>query len=416
MLDRLWDVCAETLGVCTNDAFMDCPWRERTFWVNDLLVDNMASLHCFGTAEIHRHALETALSNVAPNDLSYATCPPPHPPCGQPIVFAATNLALTLMVEDYWLFSGNGAAVREMLPTLKRILDVMWQCADADGILCNDGQAGGWNFFDWSFEINGISCSGAKESMLSSLYLIAGKKFIRMARALRYDFAEAELKKRFALIEANLEKCFRDPATGMLTEKLFRDGVPTPMSTQLAHALRILSLDENYPIRPEYASALLDETLLSPELYLHYYWIRAAVKAGKYRDALARIRKLWGRVLDTGTPTLFEAAVHGFGADAFDGAGSCCHGFAAAPVEFLHEVILGVKPLAAGFARFAFHPQLLDLKFAQGKIPTPHGEIVVRADPRQAELLVPPGCQAELPGGEVLSAGKHTVGGRMENR
>ena len=409
MLDRLWEVCAETLAVCTNDVFMDCPWRERTFWVNDLLVNNMASLHCFGAGAIHRRALEAALGNVAPNGLSYATYPVANFACGQGIVFAATDLALTLMAEDYWLFSGDDDAVREMLPALKRILDVMWRCADSDGILRNDGQAGNWNFFDWSFEINEISCSGAKESMLSSLYLIAGKAFIRMARALRYDFPEAELRERLDRVSANFERRFLHPETRRLTEMLKRDNALIPISTQLSHALRILSLDENDPIRPEYASALPDETLLSPELYLHYYWIRAAVKAGMSREALARIRKLWGRVLETGTPTLFEAGVHGFGADAFGGAASCCHGFAASPVEFLHEVILGVRPLAAGFARFAFHPQLLDLEFAQGRIPTPHGEIVVNVDRERAELTVPQDCSTVLPDGQILSAGRHTI-------
>ena len=409
MLNRLWEVCSETLAVCTNDVFMDCPWRERTFWVNDLLINNMASLHCFGASEIHRRALEAALSNVAPDGLSFATYPVANFACGQGIVFAATNLALTLMAEDYWLFSGNDDAVREMLPALKRILDTMWQCADADGILCNNGQAGGWNFFDWSFEINEISCSGAKESMLSSLYLIAGKTLIRMAHALRYDFPEAELQQRLDLISANFERRFFRPETRKLTEMLKRGNAPIPISTQLSHALRILSLDENDPKRAEYASALLDETLLSPELYLHYYWIRAAVKAGRYQDALVRIRKLWGRMLETGTPTLFEAGVHGFGAEAFGGAGSCCHGFAASPVEFLHEVVLGIKPLAAGFTRFAFHPQLLDLEFAQGRIPTPHGEIVVGVDRKRAELTVPENCHAVLPDGKILPAGRHTV-------
>ncbi|MCI5779594.1 MAG: family 78 glycoside hydrolase catalytic domain [Lentisphaeria bacterium] len=416
MLDRLWEVSSETLAVCTNDVFMDCPWRERTFWVNDLLVNNMASLHCFGAEKIHRHALESALGTTDPAGLSYATCPPPCPPCSQPIVFAATNLALALIVEDYWMFSGDDAAVREMLPALKRILDAMWQCADADGILCNDGQAGGWNFFDWSFENSGISCSGAKESMLSSLYLIAARKFMRMARALRYDCAEDELNRRLDRTEANLEKRFFNSETGMLTEELKCGGVPTPMSTQLAHALRILSLNDGDPRREKYAAALLDERLLMPELYLHYYWLRAAVETGKAPEALARIRELWGKVIDTGTPTLFEAGVHGFGADAFEGAGSCCHGFAASPVEFLHEVILGVKPLAAGFTRFAFAPQLFDLEFAQGQIPTPHGEIAVGINYRQTELNIPPGCHAILPDGEVLSAGRHTIDGRAGNR
>ena len=408
-LNRLWEVSSETLSVCTNDAFMDCPWRERAFWVNDLLVNNMASLHCFGAEKIHKHALETALATISDNGLSYATCPPPVLACCQPIIFAATNLALPLMVEDYWMFSGDDSSVRNMLPDLYRILEVMWECADENGILCNKGQAGGWNFFDWSFEINEIGCSGAKESMLSSLYIIAAKKFIRMAEALKYNFSENELRKRIDLISANFETQFFNTNTGLITEILNYRGESVPFSTQLAHALRILSLDDNASPPETYSSALLNKDLLTPELYLHYYWLRAAVKSGKFREALTRIRDFWGKMLDTGTQTLFESAVHGFGADAFEGAGSCCHGFAAAPVEFMHEVILGVKPLTAGFTKFSFEPQLFDLEFAQGQIPTPYGEITARIDCSEAELNIPNGCQAILHDGKILLPGKHII-------
>ena len=407
-LNRLWEVSSETLSVCTNDAFMDCPWRERAFWVNDLLVNNMASLHCFGAEKIHKHALETALATISDNGLSYATCPAPVLTCCQPIIFAATNLALPLMVEDYWMFSSDDSSVRNMLPDLHRILEAMWECADENGILCNKGQAGGWNFFDWSFEINELGCSGAKESMLSSLYIIAAKKFIRMAEALKYNFSEDELRKRIDLISANFETQFFNTNTGLITEILNYRGESVPFSTQLAHALRILSLDDDSE-QKSYSEALLNKNLLAPELYLHYFWLRAAVKSGKFREALTRIRNFWGKMLDTGTQTLFESAVHGFGADAFEGAGSCCHGFGAAPVEFMHEVILGVKPLTAGFTKFSFEPQLFDLEFAQGQIPTPHGEIAVNINRTEAELNIPNGCQAVLHNGKILLPGKYII-------
>jgi len=47
MLNRIWDVCGETLSACSTDIFLDCPWRERAFWVNDLIVENKISLELF---------------------------------------------------------------------------------------------------------------------------------------------------------------------------------------------------------------------------------------------------------------------------------------------------------------------------------------------------------------------------------
>ena len=92
---------------------------------------------------------------------------------------------------------------------------------------------------------------------------------------------------------------------------------------------------------------------------------------------------------------------------------SRCHGWSGGPVALLSEHILGVTPVAPGFKTVQIRPWLGDLDWAEGSIPTPHGEIQVRWEKTstreggariQGEVELPP----EVNGHVVLETG-HTV-------
>ncbi len=77
LLDQIWDACVETLSVCTTDVFTDCPWRERAFWVNDLVVENLIALQLSGDQALSARALQMAFSEPASNGLINGVCPCP---------------------------------------------------------------------------------------------------------------------------------------------------------------------------------------------------------------------------------------------------------------------------------------------------------------------------------------------------
>lgn len=54
---------------------------------------------------------------------------------------------------------------------------------------------------------------------------------------------------------------------------------------------------------------------------------------------------------------------------------SLCHGWASGPTAFLSEKVLGVMPVEAGYRRVKINPDLGNLKWAKGTIPTPFGII-----------------------------------------
>lgn len=404
-LNRVWEMCVETLESCTTDIFMDCPWRERAFWVNDLIVENRTTLAAFGSSAVHRRAFELAFSQQTPEGWVPGLCPQPE---NENFMLPATNLFLMTMLHDYLMASGDGGTVRRYLPCMERIIEAFERLADADGLI--SAPKGYWNFFDWGFELNNYRFNDCRESMINSLYVSALQCFNETAELVGYDSGKGqEYERRRRRTAAAIEPAFLSPATGYLADPVKRGDEDTTVSSQLAHALALLAGLE----RERFVAALTDETLLEPEFYLHFYVFRAMIRHGRRQAGLERIRRHWGRMARTGFPTLYEAGVYQIGRASQNRSGSLCHGFGTSPLEFLQTGILGVTAVAPGFAEFSFRPALLDLTFAAGRIPTPRGNIAVRLERSgqgiEAELRIPEGCSAVLPDGSKLETGTHLV-------
>jgi hypothetical protein len=90
---------------------------------------------------------------------------------------------------------------------------------------------------------------------------------------------------------------------------------------------------------------------------------------------------------------------------------------AGSPAWFLATKVLGVTPTAPGFAAFEIRPQLGDLEWAEGVVPSPKGDIPVRVEKKAGALsltvTVPEGSSATViwPDGrtEQLSPGSHRI-------
>ncbi|MEI8078548.1 MAG: alpha-L-rhamnosidase C-terminal domain-containing protein [bacterium] len=409
MLNRLWDACGETLSTCSTDTFIDCPWRERAFWVNDLIVENKTSLEFFGASAIHRHAFRMVFSDARDNGLIPGVCPCPDEHGS--LIFPATNLFMPLMLRDYLLYSGDRALITELLPQLFKIFDVFEAWFNADSLLVPPDKL--WNFFDWSFGMTDIALNGKNTALLNYLYVLAINTAIELVSLSGTALEVAKYRARAASTAASTNRQFFKTGENRLADWLEPDGSPSIHSSQLAHALALLSGQVPADRRNAIEFALNDHRLLAPELYLSFFVFQAMRRCGQEAAALERIRKYWGPIVASGSPTIWEAGVHGQGKAAFDGNASLCHGFATAPVDFLQTVILGVEPLKPGFAEFRLAPRPCGLKFAHGRIPTPTGNIQVRWEARgnelRVDLNVPPGTQALCDDGRVFAAGQHQL-------
>jgi hypothetical protein len=408
VLNRIWDTCCETLKACTTDIFTDCPWRERAFWVNDLVVENKTSLQAFGSSEVHRRAFTMAFSEKKEEGVITGVCPCPEVRVNLALV--PTNLFIILMLKDYLMHSNDKEFVRKFIPEISSILEIFKSWENEQGLLVPPEKY--WNFFDWSFEINGISLTGKQTSLLDYVYISAMKTFIEITELIGEKIDCEKYKSRIAKTSGNAEKCFFKEDQKLLSDWL-EDGIPSENSSQLAHAFALLSDEYSQHNKAHFENALSDANILMPDLYLHYFVFQAMRLCGKGQIALDRIRKYWGDIVKTGSTTIWEIGIHGHGKEAFSGDASLCHGFATSPIDFFQTTILGIEPLTPGFATFTVNPSAMDLNFAEGRVPTPHGNIYIKWEREDnhlnIELQVPAGTVGKTIDGNSYAAGTHNL-------
>jgi hypothetical protein len=95
--------------------------------------------------------------------------------------------------------------------------------------------------------------------------------------------------------------------------------------------------------------------------------------------------------------------------------GDLSHGWCSTPLVQLSARVLGVTPTAPGFKTLAIRPTLCDLAWAQGVVPTPHGDVAVSwkwaNELLQLDVTIPDGTEADviLPAKtEHVKAGRHS--------
>jgi alpha-L-rhamnosidase len=135
-------------------------------------------------------------------------------------------------------------------------------------------------------------------------------------------------------------------------------------------------------------------------VYGAQFLLDALYAAGRGDTALARLqstsdRSWYGMVARTGSTITTEAWN-----DRVKPNQDWNHAWGAAPVNLIARGLMGIVPIEPGFTAFAVRPQPGALQWANIRVPTVRGGIVVayRADPKMVSLsvTVPPGTRATL--------------------
>jgi hypothetical protein len=92
-------------------------------------------------------------------------------------------------------------------------------------------------------------------------------------------------------------------------------------------------------------------------------------------DAETLLRTFWGYQLDQDPGSTFWEKISTSGTPGIGSFTSLAHGWATEPTVALSTSVLGVAPLSAGFADYAFAPHPGDLSWAEGTVPGPRGGI-----------------------------------------
>jgi hypothetical protein len=322
--NRLYRMAHHTVSSCTTDVITDCPWREMALWMNDLIVNALFWMEIGGDPQVVVRCLRLSLSERNADGLIHGVVPNAG---REEIVFLATNAVLPLILRD--VSERDEKLAFSFLPQAAEVLESLQKFCDTDGLLI--GPEKYWNFLDWSFEKAGWVPNGRAMASINWFYVLALDAMAELSRRAGQEYSQYQ--QRAEQVAAALHARFWDEKN-----QRYREFEDEDKASELAQALAILTgRDINAGVLCAHLAADGDE-LFKPELYMMHFVLRALIENGLHEAAKARLLRYWGAILESGSPTIWEANVHQHGGAAFNGAASLCHAFSCAPLWALPEI------------------------------------------------------------------------------
>jgi alpha-L-rhamnosidase len=386
LLEAVWRSCAETVGLCARELFVDGIKRDRLPWAGDLWVGVRAEAATTG-------------DGAAARDTLVALAPPDARRRHVNTIIDYTALWLIACAEWRQRYGEDGLA-RELQPEIADALAALAAASDADGFLRT--QPGDWLFIDWvQIDKRGV-CTA-----LQALYhaaLLAGADLLQAA-----GIEPALWRQRARTLRSVIWSRLWDGKTARFFEGLV-DGRPGGTNPRHANLLMLALGLAGGARRSGAVRALLDPSC-PPAGTPYMRWVEATalLAGGRASHAVAGIREHWSGMLTDPHPTTWEARDPTQTGDdrwAFyqrPFAKSLCHVWGAGPAAFLGEDLPGVAPTSPGWATLRWRPGRLPLTWLRSRVPTPHGLVEVEQEVGIARLRVPAGITVDLPRGAVVA-------------
>ncbi|WP_226176311.1 alpha-rhamnosidase [Hymenobacter lucidus] len=372
-LNKIWDVAAYTMQLNTREFFIDGIKRDRWIWSGDAYQSYLMNYYLyFDTPTVSRTTF--ALRGKDPVTSHINT-------------IMDYTFYWFIGIYDAYQYTGDKTVVTQLYPRMQSLMDYCLSRRNKDGYM--EGLAGDWVFIDWA---DGLSKKG--EVSFEQLLLCRSLESMALCAGLVNDPAGARKYQQLATeLKAKIFATYWNAEKGALVHSRI-NGQPTDNVTRYANMFSIffgyLSAQQQQQVKQ---SVLLNPAV--PKIttpYMRFYELEALCALGEQRYVLKEMKSYWGGMLDLGATSFWEEydptkkgaehlAMYGrpFGK-------SLCHAWGASPIYLLGKYYLGVKPLTAGYATYEIVPSLGGLQWMEGTVPTPQGDITVRATPQQLKV------------------------------
>lgn len=377
-LNAVWATSAYTLRLCMQTFLIDGIKRDRMPWIGDHALGVLTNAYAFADGGIVRDTL-TALGR------------PRHG-----YINGISDYSLWWVISHglYQRYSDDAAHIERESTHIDAFLADLATHAGADGVfrpaLLPDSfaEAGpGSLFLDWGVTLRPDRDATAIQ-VLWHWALRSGAQVLAKAGhrgAERWDALADRV--RNTLIERAWST--RD---GHWREYLDHDGEPTAYPNFLA---ALSGLEPNAPFDPDHLAEVVASTATGTP-FMRALALIGMARLGRRAEAVREVKRLWGRMLNTGALTFWEE-FGDTGASPYEMyrrpyGKSLCHAWSAGPAAVLPQVVLGLVPVEDGWREFTVDPRLGDLAWAGAVVPTPHGDIVVLADRERTVVEVPVGA------------------------
>ncbi len=397
LLNKVWYTGAYTAHLCMQRNIWDAPKRDRRRWMGDLEISGEVINNVFADRFLMEQTMrllrQDAQGGKPETDL------PTQNVNGIP----GYSYAWMAGLADFYRHSGDKKYLASQHQALLTMLKYCKEDVGSDDLFDNSHHE--WVFVDWS---PGLSNDSEAARATTDLYLIKGVKEAVFILKQLGDEKNAEKYAKWA----------KELTASAQAHLLTTDGTFGTREQENAMAIDagVATTDEVDDIFK--AGIFAPETGPRTDIVSPYYGnfvLRAMGDSGHIEQGINYIRSFWGQMILDGATTFYEVYDPFWEKDHFHAhlawdnhnnpdAGyqvSLCHGWSAGPTNYLTEFVLGVKSTGPGFATCTIEPHLGDLKWAKGKVPTPHGILKVSAAHNDGSMLtvtvqIPNGVQAKF--------------------
>ena len=431
VLDRAWEISANTLELCMEDSYMDTPWRERGSWLGDTMVTVPASLVAFGDARLARRFLRLHAMGQRPDGRMQGKYPGR---CSSDI--ATWTLSFAILLADYVRYSGDEELGRELWPAAWRTVRWIEQYRTAEGVYGNlpcevTARVNIYTFIDWA----PVDTRGANAA-LNAFACACLAACSRLAELADDEEGLSFCRRRKQELTEAFRRLFWDPQRGVFVNGLLdgrrlerwgchenvlavlwdladsdqRESIVARLSAKDLYQVFVPSDADHDELYASIAIATnryrWDDRRMVPlgTPYFAYWAMRALCKLHRVPEALEMIRRHWGSFARQGATSTWEQ---------WDMTGSLSHGWGAGPILILAESILGVTRSTTDPRLIRILPHRGNLTWARGRVAVPNGEVGVfwRWDGQwHLEVQVPEPYHAVLGLPESEAAALHVNG------
>jgi len=350
MLDKVWDLCHYSIKATTfGGVFVDGD-RERLAYEADAYLTQLSYYAGDADPGMARATFDRLMK--------FPTWPSEWAP------------HMVFMAYADWMQTGDTAWLAAHYEGLKtKLLD---DRVGADGlVMSTPALIRHGDIVDWpGHERDGYVFTSVN-TVVNAFHLRALEEMSELAEAVGKKDDAAKFSERERTAQATFQEKLFDAARG-----LYRDGVGTDHASLHANlfplAFGLVPAGE----RPQIAQWLAGRGMAG-SVYAAQYLLEGLFENGEDATALALITapgdRSWRHMVESGATITWEAWDQKYKPNQ-----DWNHAWGAAPANLLPRYVLGAQPLTAGWGRALIQPHPGTLTSAEGRMPTPRGELSVR--------------------------------------
>jgi len=376
MLDRIWELCRYSIKATTFAGVYVDGDRERIPYEADAYLSQISQYAVEGDTQVARDTFDRLMAHPTwPTEWAYD---------------------MIFMAYADWMQTGDRAWLAAHYEALKSKL--LADRANPDGLITSTPGQIKKDLVDWPPPERDGYVFTSINTVVNAFYLRSLTLMAEMAKALQKDGEAATyLAQECSARSAFQEKLF-NAARG-----IYQDGVGTDHASLHANLFPLA-----FGLVPAEDRASVTDFCarrgMACSVYAAQYLLEGLFENDAGAAALALMSapndRSWRHMVESGTTITWEAWDQKYKPNQ-----DWNHAWGAAPANLLPRFVLGAQPLSPGWQRALIRPNPGNLKFAGGKIPTPHGPLKVKwkNDGKfSLSLTLPSGVKAklELPAGE----------------